>query len=328
MGVGVGEATLSPCAMSIIADSFPPERRGKPIAVYSAALSLGAGIAYLIGALVLTWAKTSSSIDLPIIGPTKPWQFAFLVVGLPGLLLAVAFFFIPEPARRGLAEAQSQNVTGFGDSLGHVRRHAGAFLGLFCLICVMTIIAYSQGFIASAFARRYAWQTQNYAWVHGMMTLIIGPMTVATAGIMCDRWRKAGIHDAPFRLLWIGFVIMLISSSLALMMPKDYMAFAMLGISTVGIATVSVSGLLTLLDITPAAIRGQLVALYYLVISITGLGLGPTTVGWLSTRVFGEGSLHLAVSAVPLIYGLIPLLLIPKIRRHYLDELERTRAAS
>ena len=69
----------------------------------------------------------------------------------------------------------------------------------FALICVMTIIAYSHGFNASAFARRYDWQPRDYAWVNGLMTLTIGPMTVATAGIMCDRWRKAGLHDAPFR---------------------------------------------------------------------------------------------------------------------------------
>jgi len=325
MGVGVGEATLSPCAMSMIGDSFPPERRGKPIAVYSAALSLGAGIASLIGALVLTWAKSSSSIDLPLIGATKPWQFAFLVVGLPGLLLAIAFLFIPEPLRRKTEAGQAQAVTGFADSLGHVKRHSGAFVGLFALICVMTIIAYSHGFNASAFARRYDWQPRDYAWVNGWMTLTIGPMTVATAGIMCDRWRKAGLHDAPFRVLWIGFVVMLISSVLALMMPTAFWAFVMLGLGTVGIGTMSVTGMVCLLDITPAAIRGQVVALYYMVISITGLGLGPTSVGWLSTRVFGEANLHLAVSAVPLLYGLIPFFLIPAIRRKYLAELERTQ---
>jgi MFS family permease len=126
-------------------------------------------------------------------------------------------------------------------------------------------------------------------------------------------------------VLWIGFVVMLISSVLALMMPTAFWAFVMLGLGTVGIGTMSVTGMVCLLDITPAAIRGQVVALYYMVISITGLGLGPTSVGWLSTRVFGEANLHLAVSAVPLLYGLIPFFLIPAIRRKYLAELERTQ---
>ena len=58
MSVGVGEATLSPCALSMIADSFPEEKRGKPVAFYTAALSLGAGIASLAGASVLAWSKS------------------------------------------------------------------------------------------------------------------------------------------------------------------------------------------------------------------------------------------------------------------------------
>ena len=326
MGVGVGEAALSPCAMSMIGDSFPPERRGKPVAVYSAALSLGSGIASLIGAIVLTWAKTSEGIELPLLGAIKPWQFAFLVVGLPGILLAIAFLFVPEPARRSVEARTAPAAGGFSGGISHVKKHAGAFIGLFSLICVMTIIAYSHGFNPSAFARKFGWLPRDYAWINGLMTLTIGPITVALVGTMCDRWRKAGQHDAPFRLLWIGFVLMLLSSIAALMMPTALTAFVMLGLGTVGIGTVSVTGMVSLLDITPAAIRGQVVALYYMVISITGLGLGPTSVGWLSTRVFGEANLHLAISAVPLIYGLVPLLLIPAIRRHYLTELERTRA--
>mgnify|MGYP002624586602 CR=1 FL=1 len=73
MAVGVGEATLSPCAMSMIADSFPKDKRGAPIGLYSAALSLGAGFASLIGAAVLVWAKTAPEIVVPLAGAVEPW---------------------------------------------------------------------------------------------------------------------------------------------------------------------------------------------------------------------------------------------------------------
>lgn len=323
MSVGIGEATLNPCAMSMIGDSFPPERRGKPVAVYSTALSLGAGIASLIGAVVLTWAKTSEGIVLPLIGAVKPWQFAFIVVGLPGLVISLGFLFVTEPPRQGPSADAVLARSGFADSLGYVKRNAGAFIGLIAMICVMTIIAYSHGFLPSAFARKFAWEAKDYALVNGFMTLAIGPATVVGIGVACDRWRKAGQSDAPFRLLSIGFVLMLASSGLALQMPSPLTAFILLGLSTVGIATVSATGIISLLDITPSSIRGQVVALYYMVISAAGLGLGPTSVGWLSTRVFGEAQLHLAVSAIPVVYGIVPLLLIPAIRRQYLIQLER-----
>jgi len=80
MSVGVGEATLSPCAMSMITDSFPAEKRGLPIAFYSAALSVGAAIANLLGAAILTWANQTSSLSLPIVGTVAPWQLTFFVL--------------------------------------------------------------------------------------------------------------------------------------------------------------------------------------------------------------------------------------------------------
>lgn len=326
MGVGVGEATLSPCAMSMIGDSFPPEKRGRPVALYSSALSLGAGIAALVGAAVLTWAKSSQGIDLPLIGATKPWQFAFIIVGLPGLIVALALFLIPEPPRQAPAPSDGQDGSGFADMLGHVGRNFGAFAGLISLVCVVTIIAYSQGFIPSAFARKFGWEPKDYALVNGIIILAVGPLTVNIIGALCDKWRKAGWQDAPFRLLAVGFVAMLSFNSVALLMPTPVSAFIMLGLGTMSIATCTTTGIIALLDIAPATIRGQVVALYYMAISLAGLLLGPTTVGILSTRVFGEANLHLAVAAIPLTFGLVPLLLLPVIRRHYLAELAKVSA--
>lgn len=320
MSVGVGEATLSPSALSMIGDSFPPEQRGKPVAVYSAALSLGAGLASLIGAGVLVWAKTSAGVTLPLVGAVKPWQFAFLAVGLPGLLIAVAFLFMGEPPRQRPA-GDDAPLPRFGDALAHIGAHKGAFLGVVSLVCVMTIIAYSHSFNPSAFVRTYGWTPQRYALISGLMTLIIGPATVTSVGVLADRWRASGKRDAPFRLLAAGFCVMLPACVLPMFMPTPELALAVLGLGTVGIGTVTAAGIIVLLDITPPSVRGQIVALYYMAISVAGLGLGPTTVGLLSTRVFGEGELRLAIAAVPLIYGTIPLLLIPLIGRAYLRRL-------
>jgi MFS family permease len=328
MTVGVGEATLSPCAMSMIGDSFPPERRGKPVAIYSAALALGSGIASLIGAIVLTWAKTSAGIELPLIGAVKPWQFAFLVVGLPGVFLSLAFLFLREPPRQTLSSQNALNTSSFGRVMAYVWQNRGAYLGLISLVCVMTITAYSQGFTASAFARKFGWEAKDFALVNGLITLAIGPATVASIGALCDRWRKSGQDDAPFRLLSFGFVLMVAASSLALLMPSPTLSFISLGLSTAGLGTVTATGIIALLDITPAAVRGQVVAFYYMMISIAGLLLGPTTVGMLSTRVFGEAKLHLAVAAVPALYGVIPLLLLPVIRRRYLAQMQRINAVT
>jgi MFS family permease len=314
MTVGVGEATLSPCAMSLIGDSFPPERRGKPVGVYSAALALGAGIASLIGAAVLGMSEGGATMTLPLFGELRPWQFAFVVVGLPGLILAPLFLLVAEPKRMAPAGTALPKL---GEGFAYIGRHFGALGGVTLLAMVMTTIAYSQQFNAAAFARTFAWEAKDYAKVNGLINLIVGPITVIGVGTLTDWWRKRGQIDAPFRLLVMGFVLMIPASTVPLFLPSPTLAFAVLALSSVGIGTVTSAAIIALLDVTPGAVRGQVVAVYYMAISISGLLLGPTTVGTLSTRVFGEANLRSAVALVPIIYGLIPLLLIPVIARAY-----------
>lgn len=318
MGVGIGEATLSPCAMSLIADSFPPDKRGKPVGIYSAALALGAGIASLIGAAVLGMSKDAADIALPVFGAVRPWQFALIVVGLPGLLIAPLFLLLPEPLRRATPGISSAT---FGDALGIVRQRIGSLGGVALLVAVMTTIAYSQQFNAPAFARTFGWEAKDFARVNGLINLIVGPLTVIGIGMLADRWRRSGTRDAAFRLLVIGFVPMLPCSALPLFMPGPVPAFAMLALSSVCIGTVTAAGIIALLDIAPGQVRGQIVALYYMAISIAGLGLGPTTVGILSTRVYGEDNLRYAMATVPILYGAVPLLLLPIISRAYRNAL-------
>ena len=324
MAVGVGEATLSPSAMSMISDSFPPERRGKPIAVYVAALSLGAGIASLIGSAVLTWAKTNESIDLPLLGTLLPWQFTFIAVGLPGLVLAGVFTLLREPPRQAAASAQ-QGVAGNGvrDALSYVGRNIGVYAGFVSLACVMTVVAYSQGFLAAAFERTWGWPPEKYALVNAIVLLTAGPASVFLSGVISDRWSQAGRHDAPIRLLVIGYVVMVPTAIAPMFMPSAELAFVWLFFNTAAVGIISAMAVAAVLAITPSMIRGQIVALYYMAISLSGLLLGPPTVGYLSTNVFGEEELRLAYAATCALYAVIPTLLIGVTLKAYKHQLAR-----
>lgn len=329
MMVGAGEATLSPAAFSMIGDSFPPERRGKPIGFYSMALSAGAAIASLIGGGVLLWAKSTPSITLPLVGAVAPWQATFFAVGLPGLVLAAVFFFMKEPPRRATVSTdENLKGNGFGDALGYVGKRAGTYLSFVSIICVMTIMAYSQGFLPSTFARTYGWEVENYAFINGLSLLAIGPANAFFAGYLSDRWSQEGRRDAPFRLLVIGFLIMLPSGILPFFMPNGTIAFIILCINTVGIGIVTAVGVTALLLITPAQIRGQVVALYYVCISMAGLLLGPTSVGMLSTYIYGEENIRFAMASVPILFGLIPLLLLPVTARLFRAQMGRVGASA
>ncbi len=328
MGVGVGEATLSPATFSIIGDSFPTEKRGKPIAFYSSALPIGAGLASLLSGAVIAWTASSGSQSLPLFGELSPWRFTLIIVGLPGLLFASFFLFMKEPARRPAAAAPDIiGGSGFLDALRYVWRNKVLYIGFVLIICTMTTIAYSQGFLAPTFERTWGWSAQKYAYINGIALLIIGPVNMMIMGSWSDWWTKKGVQDASLRILFIGFFIMVPSAAIPLFMPTGGLAFAILCINTVGIGIVSAIGVTSLLVITPAQIRGQVVALYYLAISWFG-SLGPIVVGELSSSVFGEENIRYAVACVPFIFGLVPFLMMPTTRRLYREQMVKLRAVS
>lgn len=329
LSVGAGEATLSPATFSMIGDSFPPEERGKPIAFYTMALTIGASAAGFLGGGILIWAKTTQAIEVPLLGTLAPWQMAFFMIGLPGLLVAAFIFFMKEPERR-LSVVENDGLKGnnVSDALGYIAKHWGTYLGFVSIVCVMTIIAYSQGYLASTFKRVWGWETEYYAIVNATAILAIGPLNIFLWGYLSDRWTQAGMRDAPFKIMVGGLLIMAPTGAIAMFMPTGWTAYAVLCVNTIGIGMVSSVGVTALLLITPAQIRGQVVALYYMAISMSGLWLGPPTVGVLSSRVFGEDNLNLAVGAVPIIYGAIPILLLPVIRKLYVAQMNRMSAES
>jgi len=319
MGVGVGEATLSPATFSIIGDSFPPEKRGKPIGFYSSALPIGAGLASLLSGAVIAWTAASGSQSLPLFGELSPWRFTLIVVGLPDLVFSVVVFFMREPVRRPSA-ASPDVISGNGimDAFRYIWKNFALYFGFVMVVCCMTAIAYSQGFLAPTFERTWGWSPQLYATVNGIALLVIGPLNMMIMGTISDKWTAKGVPDAALKLMYIGFFIMVPTAALPMFMPTAEAAFAVLCINTIGIGIVSAIGVTALLVITPAQIRGQVVAIYYLAISWFG-SLGPIVVGELSSAVFGEQDIRYAVAAVPLIFAIVPLLMMPLTRRRYLE---------
>ena len=101
VGVGIGEASASPAAYSLLADYYPVRIRATVIALYSAGVYIGAGIGLFLGGLVLDYWAATYPTDPPF--GLKGWQVAFMVVGLPGILMAIWVRTLREP-QRGISE--------------------------------------------------------------------------------------------------------------------------------------------------------------------------------------------------------------------------------
>ena len=100
IGVGIGEATASPAAYSLLSDWFPKRQRATALAIYSSGLYIGGGVSLFLGA----WIKGHWDTLYPAGGPMGlvGWQAAFLAVGIPGIMLALWVATLKEPLRGGV----------------------------------------------------------------------------------------------------------------------------------------------------------------------------------------------------------------------------------
>jgi MFS family permease len=109
IGVGIGEASASPAAYSMISDYFPKEKRATALSIYSAGLYIGGGLSLPVGGLISSRWNTAyphaADAPLGLVG----WQAAFLAVGIPGLLLALWVLTLREP-QRGASDRLPQPV--------------------------------------------------------------------------------------------------------------------------------------------------------------------------------------------------------------------------
>ncbi len=102
-GVGVGEASATPAAFSMLSDYFPPRLRATVLAIYSSGIYIGAGIGLFLGALVVDGWKDAFPVTAEAPFGLEAWQAAFFAVGLPGLVIALWVWTLREP-RRGVSE--------------------------------------------------------------------------------------------------------------------------------------------------------------------------------------------------------------------------------
>ena len=316
VGVGIGDATLAPGALSLISDSFPPQKRGRPMALYIAAQSIGAGLAMLGGAAVLGWAATQTEIRLPLVGVVAPWQFTFIAVGLPGLLIALLLLMMPEPAR----DPSTGAGVSMGQTLRYLRRRWRSFGSLTAVVCVMTVIAYSQNWYPALYQRNFGWDITRYATWSGLALIIQGPLVVNLTGWWCDRFAARGIQEGPLIITALGTLLLVPTGIAAPLMPTGELAFIVWLFNLVGLSMVSAAAPVALLAITPGEMRGQVSALFYMVIMLTGLVVGPLAVGLFNDQLFASQQLGAACSLVPLVVGIPGLLLLKYTRRQYVAE--------
>jgi MFS family permease len=280
MGVGVGEATLSPAAYSMLSDSFPKERLGRAVAVYSIGVPLGAGIALVLGGFVVKIVSEMPPVELGFLGPIRAWQLTFFIVGLPGLLVALLMYTLKEPARRGRISQETQtNTVSLRDALRFFARNRGAFLAHFAgLSCLVFVIYGWIAWVPEFFARTYGMSRGDAGLTYGAVQALCGAGGLIAGGWLADRFYARGRADGHLRTILICVLLTLPFFVAMPFMPTAQLALALLIPGTFFSAMHGGVAGAALQLVTPNEMRGQIIALYFFVANLIGLGLGPTAV--------------------------------------------------
>ncbi len=195
IGVGVGEATLSPSAISIISDYFPPEKRGLPINVFSAGVQTGAGLANMFGGLVAAYTATAGATTIALLGTLRPWQLAFVIVALPGLLVVLLMLTIKEPVRRE-RRSQTDHATAFAaflDASKYLREHWIVYVTLMVGAAFTAMAAYGTfSWAPTMFRRVYGWKMDRIGIDIGVITILFGTGGLALSGVLAGMLMKRG----------------------------------------------------------------------------------------------------------------------------------------
>jgi len=268
VGVGIGEAALSPAAYSLISDYFPPERRARAISAYAMGPYLGSGLALIIGGQVIEAASRMGPFVIDGLGTFAPWQVVFFAVGLPGVIIALLFLLIREPERRGLAPKRAD--IGLVPFIGRRRL---LFLLLFLGFSVFGIAGISfLVWIPAVAIRVHGWSPGDIGLAYGVILLLLGQV------------------DAP---LIVAIAVMLSLAPLVVITPiLGDMKWLLASLSVVSFGFGMLNGLpgTTLQLVVPNQLRGQIIAAYFLIGTMMSLGIGPTIVAFVSDTLLGGPS--------------------------------------
>ena len=329
IGVGVGEAALSPAAYSIIADYFPPEKLSRALSAYMASTFIGLALAYVVGGGLAT-ALQGVSWRLPIVGPVWGWHIVFLLVGLPGLVLTVLIWTVREPRRRGALREAGLPVR------SAPLREVLAFVALNWRIYSVAFIGF--GLISLVFNSMTLWTptllVRIHGWSVGQAGMAFGPVVgvfggggLYVGGWLSDHRQKRGHRDACIFVAAAGSALGIIPTILTPLMPSGagvlvMMAPALFFGNFPGGVAVS-----ALQQITPNQMRGQVSAIYLFFLTLLGIGGGPLLVAMTTDYVFhSDLALGLSMAIVDGASAIVATILLVAGLRPYVASHERADA--
>ncbi|HWB25115.1 MAG TPA: MFS transporter [Chitinophagaceae bacterium] len=288
IGVGIGEAGGSPPAHAMISDYFPPQKRSTALSIYSAGIYFGVLIGFSMGGYLNQYVG---------------WRTAFFILGLPGVLFSLLFYFTVKEPRRGATDIQAAGVVEshtFGIVLKRlfgtktfIYLAIGASLHVFCIYGLLN-------WAVSFLIRLHGMTKADAGSALGPVLGIGGAIGSFGGGLLTDYFGK---KDKRLYLVIPAYAIILslLFAAGGLFIPGNFAAIACIGLCASLQSMYLGPSLAVTHSLVPASMRSVASAIFFLAINLIGLGLGPLAVGFLSDALkaqLGDQSLRWAISCI------------------------------
>ena len=331
MGVGFGEAALTPTAYAMVADLFPPHRLAKAMSVFAlGGIAVGGGMSLIFGGIVIGYVNEVGTLTLPWIGEVAAWQAVLMLVGGLTLLMIIPLSLMPEPKRH---EGKATDSGEPGDTkdqpfktvLDYIWQHK-AFYGYF-FVGMSAINLYSYGvasWIPSYFIRVHEWEASTVGITVGLIYIPAAIIGGLGGGILSDRFYAKGYTAAPLLLKVISVALLVVLIPLFIVMPWMPAKLAIFALATLA-ATISTVLSPTIMQLaTPNHMRSQVSAIYLLVVNLIGLGFGPTLVALITDYGFkDEMAVGKSIMVTAIVACSIGAFLLFKAVKPFCEQLEK-----
>lgn len=284
--VGLGESVLSPSAISLISDYFPPSRRGLAVGSFLSGIAIGSGAAILIGGGALHLVQAGALVGTPFAALT-PWRLVLLVLGAPGFAWSLVILLVREPLRRAAVVRDSSS----GAERAALRRQALRTVApIYVVVAMASFVDNAVGAWApTELIRSFHRDAADVGVELGVLITIGFGGGVLLGGWLADtvggggRWlRKLAICLVAGACV-VAAAWAIDARSAGIVMGAVALYFALSGI-------VTACGFSAILDIVPSGQRAFAMAVSFFLNVAVGAGLGPTAVTLVSDHVFGAAA--------------------------------------
>lgn len=306
IGVGLGEATVTPTSSSLIGDYFPPEKRARAFGVFMVGGAVGSGLAYLLGGFAIQLSEPFRVAFPTLLGGLAQWHITFILVGLPGLLLApLLLLTVREPARRETRDKGVSSKFTFGPVWRQIRSRPLAYFSLFIGSVLNIAVVYAQfGWLPTAFMRLYEWSPTQVASVLSVVSVPCAVLSALSAGWIMGWFVRKGRYDGPIVVAAIQGGVWAVFGTMKFLMPTAELAVFFHVLTTLTGSLAITAALTGISQITPNELRGQFTALYALLTGLISVTAGAFIVGFLSDNLFtGPKGIGYSLSTVYFLCG-------------------------